>query len=129
MHRSLNSFAAVVLAFASAAASAKEVPQFLSEPLTPAKRDLYYKILDRELALAIQQTWQAMLARNPVPDPDAERYISVDGYSAEFSVRMPDGKKMLRDTSNAHGPPATHFVEVALMLAEYCRAPEKQQAN
>ena len=44
--------------------------------------------IDRELALAIQQTWQAILARNPLPDPDAERYISVDGYSAEFAVRQ-----------------------------------------
>ena len=207
--------AAVALAFASPPAWAKEVPQFLSEPLAPAKRDTYYKILDRkllitpqdfgritvrpsfegefavsvyapnahspdafrvtlteagkniwycltpkqqginappdygnkrdtsgqvpvkridvnidrELALAIQKTWQAMLARDPLPDPDAERYISVDGYSAEFAVRMPNGKLIVRETSNPHGPPATDFVQVGLLLADYCRAPEKERAK
>ena len=206
--------AAVGLAFASPTIQAKDVPQFLSEPLLPAKRDTYYKILDRkllktpqdfgrmtfrpsfegelavsvyalkahspdvfrvtlteagkniwycltpkqqgikappdygnkydisnqvsvkridvdidrELALAIQKTWQAMLARDPLPDPDAERYISVDGYSAEFAVRMSNGKMIVRETSNPHGPPAAEFVQVGLLLADYCRAPEKERA-
>ena len=206
--------AAVVLAHTSTTAQAKPVPQFLSEPLVPAKRETYYKILDRkllkspaelgrmtfrpsfegevavsvyarsshtpdagfrvtltevsksiwysltpkqqginappdygnkhdtssqvpvkridvnidrELALAIQKTWQAMLARNPLPDSDAERYISVDGYSAEFSVRMPDGQTIIREASNPHGPPATDFVQIGLLLADYCRAPEKER--
>jgi hypothetical protein len=206
------SIAAVGLACASPAARAKEVPQFLSEPLTATKRETYYKILDRkllktradlgritfrpsfegefavsvylrdthipritlteatksvwssltpkqqgyipapglkqvrdtsnqipikridididrELALAIQKTWQAMLAHNPVADPDAERHISVDGYSAEFSVRMPDGKMIIRETSNPHGPPATDFVQVGLLLANYCRAPQNERAK
>lgn len=207
-------FTAVALAFASATARAKDVPQFLSAPIVPAKRDLYYRILDRkllktpqdlgrmtlrpsfegelavsvyapkphsadafrvtvteasknvwysltprqqgikappdygnkrdtsgqipikrndldidrELALAIQKTWQAMLARDPLPDPDAERYISVDGYSAEFAVRMPNGRLMVRETTNPHGPPATLFVQVGMLLADYCRAPEKERA-
>ena|GEM_PF-4422096 len=204
-------FVAVALAFASATTRAKEVPQFLSEPIIPAKRDLYYRILDRkllqtpqdlgrmtmrpsfegelavsvyacspdafrvtvteaaknvwysltpkqqginappdygnkrdtsgqipvkridldidrELALAIQKTWQAMLARDPLPDPDAERYISVDGYSAEFAVRMPNGRLIVRETTNPHGPPATLFVQVGMLLADYCRAPQKERA-
>jgi hypothetical protein len=209
----ISTIAAVGLACANPTAHAKEVPQFLSQPLTAAKRETYYKILDRkllktradlgrmtfrpsfegefavsvyprdaytsritlteatksvwssltprqqgyipapglkhkerdtsdqipikridvdidrELALAIQKTWQAMLARNPIPDPDAERYISVDGYSAEFSVRMPDGKTIIRETSNPHGPPATDLVQVGLLLADYCRAPENERAK
>jgi hypothetical protein len=211
MRASVPLAVAIVLAFARTPAEGKDVPQFLSEALTPAKRETYYKILDRkllttradlgrmtfrpsfegefavsvyprdaytsritlteatksvwssltpkqqgyipapglkrqerdtsdqipikridvdidrELALAIQKTWQAMLARNPIPDPDAERYISVDGYSAEFSVRMPDGKTIIRETSNPHGPPATDFVQVGLLLADYCRAPENER--
>jgi len=206
-----------VLAFAEASldAVAKDVPEFLSQPITPSKREIYYKILDRkllmtpadlgrmtfrpsfegefavsvypaagrspgsgfrvtlteasksiwssltpkqqgyipapdvkhnerdtssqipvkridvnidrELALAIQRTWQAMLARNPVPDPDAERYISVDGYSAELSVRMPDGKTIIRETSNPHGHPTRDFVQVGLLLADYCNAPVRDR--
>ena len=41
--------AAVALAIASRAAREKEVPEFLSDPLTPAKRETYYTILDRKL--------------------------------------------------------------------------------
>jgi hypothetical protein len=41
--------AAVVLTKASTTAQAKPVPQFLSEPLVPTKRETYYKILDRKL--------------------------------------------------------------------------------
>jgi hypothetical protein len=200
-------FAAVALGLASA----KEVPEFLSEAIVPAKRALYNRILDRkllktprdlgrmtfrpsfegelavsvyarssdvfritvteaaknvwysltpkqqginappdygnkrdtsgqigvkqadldidhELALAIQNTWQAMLAREPVPDPNPER-VSLDGYSAEFAVRMPSGKMIVRETANPHGPPATDFVEVGLLLADYCRAPERERAH
>ena len=68
-----------------------------------------------------------MLAQDPLPDPDAERYISVDGYSAEFAVRTPNGTLIVRETTNPHGPPATDFVQVGMLLADYCRAPEKER--
>jgi hypothetical protein len=208
-------FVTAALTFASPTARAKEVPQFLSEPLIPAKRETYYKILDRkllttpgdfgrmifrpafepefavsvyapkahatdvfrvtlteatksvwssltpkqqgyipapgtkhnehdtsseirvkridvdidrELALAIQKTWQAMLARDPLPDSASERFIGVDSSSAEFAVRMPNHKLIVRETSTAHGPPAADFVQIGLLLADYCRAPEKERS-
>jgi hypothetical protein len=40
---------------------------------------------------------------------------------------MPDGTTVIRETSNPHAPPATDFVQLGLLLADYCRAPEKER--
>jgi hypothetical protein len=80
--------------------------------------------IDPELAALIQQTWRVMLSREPIPElgGDWDRYVATDGYGAEFSVMMPDGQTVARETTNPHFGPATDMVDAGLALANYCKA-------
>jgi hypothetical protein len=55
----------------------------------------YGLYLDKQFTLAIQRAWRAVLSKNPPPQSEEEFAMVLDGVSADFFVKMPDGKSRL----------------------------------
>jgi hypothetical protein len=84
--------------------------------------------IDKRFALAIQSAWRAILSKDPLPSEDTTSVI-LDGYSADISVRMRDGKVIARTTSNPKAPPAAELVNLGYELREYCLAFANERSN
>jgi len=83
--------------------------------------------IDAEFAFAIQCTWRIILAKEPLPT-DADS-ITLDGFSAVFSVVMPDGETVMREAVNPDRAPATDLVAAGIDLSLYCTAPAEEQKS
>jgi len=85
--------------------------------------------IDAALALAIQQAWRAVLAKDPIPteSSDIAPDITLDGTISVFSVVMPDGKTVIREAANPLGAPASELVGAGIDLWGYATAPEEER--
>ena len=102
---------------------------FASEPVNADVRVNEVRVqIDRIFALAIQNAWRAILSKDPLPSEDPTSVI-LDGYSADLSVRMRDGKVIARTTSNPKAPPAAELVNSGYELREYCLASANERSN
>lgn len=83
--------------------------------------------IDRTFALALQKAWRAILSRDQHLLKEWEKSFTIDGYSADFSVRMRDGRIITRRTGNAQLPPASEIVTVGYELRDYCLRPVQER--
>jgi hypothetical protein len=83
--------------------------------------------IDADLAFAIQRTWRTILIKDHVPS--GLELGRVDGFSAIFSVLMPDGETIVRYTASPDRTPATDLVGLGVDLSLYCTAPAEEQKS
>lgn len=84
-------------------------------------------IIDKEFALAIRRAWRAILSKDPFPQSDDEFAMVLDGYSADFSVKMPDGRVVTRRTLSPQASPAADIVTLGYELRDYCESTVDQR--
>lgn len=83
--------------------------------------------IDKKFALAIRRAWRAILSKDPPPQSEEEFAMVLDEFTADFSVKMPDGKVVTRRTSSPQAPPAAEIVTLGYDLRDYCLSPFDQR--
>jgi len=83
--------------------------------------------IDKAFALAVQKGWRRILSKDPHPLKEWEKSFTVDGYTADFSVRTTDGTVITRRTLNAQLPPAIDIVRLGYALRDYCLSPIQER--
>jgi hypothetical protein len=83
--------------------------------------------IDKQFALAIRRAWRAILSKDPPPQSDEEFNMVLDGFSADFSVKMPNGGIITRRALSPQAPPASDIVNLGYDLRDYCLTPVDQR--
>lgn len=83
--------------------------------------------IDKKFALAIRRAWRAILSKDPPPQSEEEFAMVLDGFTADFSVEMPDGRVVTRRTSSPQAPPAAEIVNLGYDLRDYCESTVEQR--